>query len=248
MHGARFGSRKGPPRHASKAAAASIAIVCDDPWTSRGLRTCLERELAGKRRVEEWRFNVLLATDSLRLPSILLVDTVTARPDAPELNRAWTLLARRSKVIVLLAPDDLAHVPQWMNAGVSGYVLKACEAAELLRAVESVRKGEVYFSPRILDLARESGVADTSPPASLTPQERRVLERISQSQTNKQIAAELHLSVRTVEHHRASLMKKLGAHGVAALVRSDLQRCLAALSQGRAHPAARSGANGPAVA
>lgn len=127
------------------------------------------------------------------------------------------------KVLILSMHANEEYVIQALKSGVAGYLLKDAVAAELGLALAAVARGEVYLSPaisrRVLDayLARASRA--TPPPDPLTPRQRETLRLIAEGKNTKQIAGELGLSVKTVETHRAELMRRLGIHEVAGLVK-----------------------------
>ncbi|WP_373378870.1 response regulator [Cupriavidus nantongensis] len=121
-------------------------------------------------------------------------------------------------VLIVSMHDNLEYVRQAVRAGARGYVLKDAPADELIAAIRSVLAGRVFYSARI---AR--GIAEQSPAAgpldALTPRERDILRGIGRGLANKEIAAQLGVSVRTVETHRLNLKRKLGIEGRAGLVK-----------------------------
>ncbi|MGY2491109.1 response regulator [Cupriavidus sp. CP313] len=121
-------------------------------------------------------------------------------------------------VLIVSMHDNLEYVRQAVRAGARGYVLKDAPADELMAAIQSVLAGRVFYSARI---AR--GMAEQSPAAgpldALTPRERDILRGIGRGLANKEIAAQLGVSVRTVETHRLNLKRKLGIEGRAGLVK-----------------------------
>jgi DNA-binding NarL/FixJ family response regulator len=139
-------------------------------------------------------------------------------------------IGSRIKVILLLEASDVAGVSHWVSCGIVGYVLRSNATAELPGAVAAVTRGEVYFSPEIFKLAHRRTNSHFSSMA-ISPQQGRVLRLVVRGATNKEIAARLKLSVRTVEHHRASVMKKAGAHNVAALMQAVLRQGLVKFEQ-----------------
>ncbi|SOZ13413.1 putative response regulator, LuxR family [Cupriavidus taiwanensis] len=121
-------------------------------------------------------------------------------------------------VLIVSMHDNLEYVRQAVRAGARGYVLKDAPADELIAAIRAVLAGRVFYSARI---AR--GIAEQSPAAgpldALTPRERDILRGIGRGLANKEIAAQLGVSVRTVETHRLNLKRKLGIEGRAGLVK-----------------------------
>lgn len=138
--------------------------------------------------------------------------------------------APASRVLVLSIHDDERYVRESVRAGANGYLRKDSTPAELRDAVRAVHRGESYFSPAIAErlAAAERGAPEGEGPpagrlAALTPRERDVMRGIVEGLTNKEIAARLEISTRTVESHRESLMQKLGVRNVAALTRLALE-------------------------
>lgn len=139
------------------------------------------------------------------------------------------LSAPASRVLVLSIHDDERYVRESVRAGANGYLRKDSTPAELRDAVRAVHRGDSYFSPAIAErlAAAERAAPEGEGPAgrlaALTPRERDVLRGIVEGLSNKEIAARLLISTRTVESHRESLMQKLGVRNVAALTRLALE-------------------------
>ena len=130
------------------------------------------------------------------------------------------------RLIVLSVHEDREIVRESVRLGAHGYVRKDTTPADLRAAIRAVHAGEAFFSPSVArtlaEALREQPVAPT-PIDALTARERDVLSRIARGSANKEIAADLGISVRTVESHRDSLMKKTGLRNVAALTRLALE-------------------------
>jgi two-component system response regulator NreC len=135
-----------------------------------------------------------------------------------------------TRVLILSMHDNTEYVLESVRAGAHGYLLKDTAATELRGAVRAVYQGESYFSPPIasrLSAVVRGDLPETATPAGLLAQlsgrEREVLIGVTRGLTNKEIAAELGISHRTVETHRESLMRKLSLRSVAELTRFALQ-------------------------
>jgi DNA-binding NarL/FixJ family response regulator len=130
------------------------------------------------------------------------------------------------RVLILSMHDNAEYVLESVRAGAHGYLLKDTAATELRSAIRAVCRGESYFSPpvasRLSAAVRGEHEARAAPLEQLTGREREVLEGIARGRTNKEIAADLGISYRTVETHRESLMKKLQIRTVAELTRFAL--------------------------
>jgi DNA-binding NarL/FixJ family response regulator len=126
-------------------------------------------------------------------------------------------------ILVLSIHDHEEYVMQSVRAGAQGYLRKDSSPAELRGAVRALYEGGSYFSAPVVRSISGRGGRDhereQSKLAGLTPREREVLVEIARGRTNKEMAAQLGISVRTVESHRDTLMRKLGIRGAAALTR-----------------------------
>ncbi len=139
-----------------------------------------------------------------------------------------------AKVIILSVHEKQSVVESSFRAGAMGYVVKSGASNELFEAIDAVSNGKSYLSPAVTQSMLDSITTNTGRPRegsgfpSLTSREREVLQRIAEGLGNKEIAQALHISPRTVESHRASLMKKLGVHKASSLVRIAIREELVA--------------------
>ena len=124
--------------------------------------------------------------------------------------------------------DDERYVFDALKAGVSGYVLKREVDSALLNAIRSVSRGDAFLTNAVeRTIVREWMRDDSSGPEEpLSPRELEVLKLIAEAHTNKQIAETLHLAEKTVESHRANLLRKLGMRDRVELVRYAIRRGL----------------------
>jgi DNA-binding NarL/FixJ family response regulator len=158
-------------------------------------------------------------------PNILIMDIAMPLLNGMEATRQVVQRCPATKVIVLSAYDDDAHIEAVLGAGASAYLLKLTAAAELCHAVREVHKGNAYFSPTVAERLRAKSIAKLDQPLpmgkqpSLTSREAEVLQLIAEGFINKQIADELNVSIKTIEKHRQSLMDKLDIHSIAGLTR-----------------------------
>lgn len=133
------------------------------------------------------------------------------------------------KVLALTVHEERLYLTQLLRAGASGYVLKRAAAAELVRAVRTVAAGGIYIDPAIAGSVVEgyleaAEVAEQPPHDALSDRERDVLVRIAQGYSNKEIAAELGLSVKTVETYKGRMADKLGLRTRVDIVRYAARR------------------------
>lgn len=159
----------------------------------------------------------------------LTPDVVVMDISMPELNGLQTTEALKKvcpqvKVLTLTRHTDTAHLQQLLLAGASGYVLKQSVADELIRAIRAVAIGGTYLDPAIAQkiIANHNGRLPTRSTPNLRvlgERETEVLRLIARGYSNKEIAARLELSVKTVEAHKSNAMKKLDLHSRIEIVR-----------------------------
>jgi DNA-binding NarL/FixJ family response regulator len=211
----------------------SITIVlADDHHVMRqGLRLVLEAQ-EDFRVVAEAGNGLDTITLVERLtPCVLIVDVMMPGLNGLEVTRQVRQRTSRTRVIVLSMYSNEAYVLEALRNGAAGYVLKEAHADDLVHAVREVVAGRRYLSPPLsecaieayLQKARDTGL---DPYETLTAREREVLQLAVEGRTNGDIAAALYISPRTVETHRANMMRKLALHTQADLIRYALQRGL----------------------
>lgn len=166
---------------------------------------------------------------ALQLAEEFSPDVVVMDVSMPELNglQATKKLKDKSpqvKVLILTRHSEPGYLQELLQAGASGYVLKQSKSEELIRAILAVAAGQTYLDPAITERAvtqlRESGqVARGVPNANLTAREADVLRLIALGYINKEVAARLNLSIKTVEAHKSNAMNKMGMKSRVDIVR-----------------------------
>ncbi len=132
-----------------------------------------------------------------------------------------------TKTLVLTTYDDTRLIREILKLGAKGYVLKSTGKEELLKAIKALASGGTFFSKEVSEKILKAMMKDNSVevpqqsllPISLTKREKEILKFIAMEYTGKEIAAELHISINTVETHRRNLLRKLKAKNTAGLVR-----------------------------
>jgi len=210
----------------------SVLLVDDHTVVRQGLRALLrpEEDIEVIGEAENGRLAVQMVRKSP--PDVVVMDVAMPLLNGLEATRQILKMAPSTKVLVLTSYGDDECVQQLTEAGVSGYLLKQTAANDLLKAIREVRKGNAFFSPtiakRLRDQCREA-FANGQPVKrniELTSREAEVLQLIAEGFSNKQIAAELTISIKTVEKHRQQVMNKLNIHDVAGLTRYALSKGL----------------------
>jgi len=148
-------------------------------------------------------------------PDVVLMDTAMPGLNGIEATAVITHRWPRTRVLMLSGYQQAERVRAALAAGASGYLLKHAPASELLAAIASVAAARPYLSPPLL---ARSNLARTGSPAPLSAREREVLQLVAEGASNKQIAARLGISLKTVEAHKEHIVHKLGVRGTAELI------------------------------
>ncbi len=139
-----------------------------------------------------------------------------------------------TRIIALSMHSDHHFVAEMLQAGANAYLLKDCVYDELVQAIQLVCQGKTYLSPEVASLLVQDyrcRAQRTSTPKSdtLSPREREVLQLMAEGNSTKAIAEQLFLSVKTIEAHRAQIMRKLGLHSIAELTKYAIREGLTSL-------------------
>jgi len=201
-----------------------VVIADDHSVVLRGLRQILDDDGdfevvaealdldAARRHVRGHRPDVLVL--DLNMPGGSSLDGIPEiRAESPD-----------TQIVVLTMQDEPAYARRALSAGALGYVLKDAAEEELIEAIRRATAGDTYLNPRLG--ARLAAAPGARPPGGLSARELEVLRMIALGHTNVEVAAGLHLSVRTVETHRAHIQQKLGLGARAELVRYALDHGL----------------------
>lgn len=155
-------------------------------------------------------------------PDLVVLDISLPSLSGVEIARQIRKYHPAMKILVLSRHDNQEYVEQLLKYGVQGYILKEEAGSDLLKALDVIRKGENYLSPRItkhLVSGMERKKSANDPFEILTNREREVLKLVAEGKSNEKIAQALWISAKTVKVHRANIMRKLDIHKVADLVK-----------------------------
>ncbi len=165
-------------------------------------------------------------------PDVVLMDIAMPGMDGIEATRRIKQTSPQTKVLVLTQHDNKEYIFSVLQAGASGYVLKRAGGAEVVTAIRGVYEEGAFLPPRV---AKEVMSHYVRPPAveqsgpHLTEREKQVLILVAEDKSNREIAEQLSLSVKTVMVHRANIMEKLGVHSRTELVKYALRQGLVSL-------------------
>jgi DNA-binding NarL/FixJ family response regulator len=208
-----------------------VVLADDHTVVRQGLRALLmaepDMEIVGE--AENGRQAIQMTKQSS--PDVVVMDIAMPVLNGIEATRQIMRGVTGCKVLILSSYCDDEYVRQVTEAGAVGYLVKQTAASELLKAIREVSRGNVFFSPaiakRLRDQFREAsshGQLLKKRADHLTTREVEVLQLIAEGRANKQIAAELSISIKTVEKHRQQVMNKLGIHDVAGLTRHAIAK------------------------
>lgn len=202
-----------------------ILIADDHEMLRRGLRQTLEQhpnwEVCGE--ASNGRQAVEIAEKTL--PNVALVDLSMPEMNGLEATRAIKKVSPNSEVLILTVHETDSLIREVLGAGARGYLLKTDPARQIVAAIEALSEHKPYFtwnvSKTMLDsyLARDGGTDRPPILSHLTSRERQVLQLLAEGRSNRAVSVLLGISVKTVETHRAAIMKKLGIGSIAELVR-----------------------------
>lgn len=165
------------------------------------------------------------------MPDVVVMDIAMPQLNGLEATRQILGQFPSTKIVILSSYSDDEYVKQLTKAGASGYLLKQAAAPDLIKAIREAKKGNAFLSPaiskRLINHYREVLVQGGPVKRStdvLSLREAEVLQLVAEGKANKQIAATLNLSTKTVETHRQRLMNKLRIHDVAGLTRYAISK------------------------
>lgn len=164
--------------------------------------------------------------DSLR-PDVVVTDISMPGLNGIETTRQLRARYGALKIIILSMHEDQAYVTEALQAGANGYVVKQADAGEVIRAIKAVMAGGAYLSPVISkDLIDDylTRAPNAAPAHHLTTREREVVQLIAEGQSTRAISQLLTISVKTVETHRANIIRKLNAKSTADIVKYALKK------------------------
>lgn len=214
-----------------------VLLADDHPVVRRGLQSCLSRQdsvrVVGEAADGDEALEKALALG----PDVVLMDISMPRRDGLAVTAALRKEAPQIKILVLSVHGNKEYIFRIIQAGAHGYISKEAPPSELVRAIEAVHAGESFFSPEVARAALDQLVNSGGKPepfSQLTAREREVLVLIAQGQSNKEIASQLGIGVRTIETHRERIMRRLDIHSVAGLTKFAIANGLVSLEDGPA--------------
>ena len=203
-----------------------ILIADDHDVVRQGLRALLETQpgweicgeaATGRETVEKTR--------KLK-PDIVLLDIIMPELNGLEALRRIRKARPETQVLVLTMHESEDLIGQALKAGARGFMLKSDAGRDLVTAIDALSRHKPFFTSKVAQMVLEGylegtapGAAEEAPRSRLSAREREVVQLLAEGRTNKEIAARLEISTKTVETHRSSIMRKLNLHSVGELTR-----------------------------
>lgn len=199
-----------------------ILLVDDHPLVRDGLRARLETIPHFAVVAEAGNAEEALRHAATQNIDLALMDINLSGMNGIELTGRFHSLHPEVAVLMLSMHDKAEYVMQAIQAGARGYVLKDAPAMDIITAIDTVMSGGIYYSAGLAKHLAQP----MPPPMLLTNREREVLRCIATGKSNKHIARDMKLSVRTIETHRLNIKRKLGIEGQADLIRFALEQTI----------------------
>lgn len=212
------------PAPIAKTSSVRVLVVDDHAMLRVGLTNLVNRQSDMTCCGDAADISTALHAITTQKPDMALVDLCLGEEDGLDLVKKLKADWPQIRVLVLSQMDETIYAERCLRAGSHGYVMKEQAADELLRAIRTVLSGNIYVSEKIAALAVRRMIEERPPAretsiALLTDREKTVLKSVAQGKPNREIAAELHLSVKTIETYREHLKYKLGLATAAELGR-----------------------------
>ena len=204
----------------------SVVLIDDHRLFRDGLRTLIEQQgdlkVVGEAEDARNAYPIIESTH----PDVVLMDVALTSTSGIATTRELLRRMQDVRVLMLSMHGEADFVSQALSAGANGYALKTQSSGEILDAIRAVARGEMYLSPLISRTVVEDGLklkrgenGQAGPCHELSPREREVFDLLVRGFSNDSIAQSLCISVKTVETHRARILKKLKLHSLVELVR-----------------------------
>lgn len=208
-----------------------IIIAEDHNLVRQGIRALLERSGEVQVVAEAATGQEAVLLTEKHKPDVVVLDLSMPRLDGAQAAERILDMGLPTQIIILSMHADTTMVQQLLRRGVKGYLLKDAVSDELMLAVRSVSQGKMFLSPTISDTVMTMLLSSPDTTAGstadlLTAREREVLQLVAEGHTNSSIAETLHISIKTVEKHRANVMTKLEVNDLASLIREGIKQGL----------------------
>ena len=203
-----------------------ILLADDHEVVRRGLKVLLEERLGWEICGEATTGRDAVELASQMQPDIAIVDLMMPDLNGLETTRQIRRISERTQVLIFTMHHNETIVHEVLEAGARGYLLKSDAERDIVAAVETLLRSQPYFSAQISETVLEGylrsgrqAVDGNAVLPKLTPREREIIQLLAEGHRNKRIAQKLGISVKTVETHRTTVMRKIGVKSIVELVR-----------------------------
>jgi len=202
-----------------------ILVADDHELVRRGIRGLLRARQGWKVIAEAANGQDAVEKANKLKPDVAIVDVSMPDLDGLQVTRQIRKTSPKTEVVVLTMHESDQMVRRVLDAGALGYVLKSDLASHLVEAVREVSAGKLFLTPKVSDIVMKGFIKTGNQPGSAedsharpTPREFEIIRLLAEGNANKKVAAELGITIRTVETHRAKIMRKLGLHSITELI------------------------------
>jgi DNA-binding NarL/FixJ family response regulator len=203
-----------------------ILVADDHAIVRRGLRSLLESQPGWEVCGEAINGREAVELSKRLKPDVVVLDIAMPELNGLEATKQIVRAVPQAQVLILTMDNSEEVARQVLLAGARGYVLKADADQALITAVDTLRQHKPFLTPRVTQFVLDRYIHDDSreirkrlPYDRLTPREREVIQLVAEGKSNKEVASALGVTVKTVETHRANIMRKLNLGSVSDLVR-----------------------------
>ena len=208
-------------------------IIADDHSLFRlGLKAIIEKLTDFEVVMEATNGKEALEGCKKHKPDLVIMDVTMPLMNGIEATRKIIEECENIRILALSAHVDRKFISEILSAGASGYLHKNCNQQELLDALEQLSSGNMYICPDLTGIVVQDfvqNIKENQEPQHLTSREYEVLQLVAEGLSTKEIAENLHLSVKTIETHRMHIMEKVNVTSVAALTKYAIREGITSL-------------------
>jgi len=209
-----------------------IIIADDHSLFRQGLKAIIEKSTKLEVVMEAANGKEALEGCKKYKPDLVIMDVTMPLMNGIEATRKIIEECENIKILALSAHVDRKFISEILSAGASGYLHKNCNQQELLDALEQLSNGNMYICPDLTGIVVQDfvqNIKENPEPKNLTSREYEVLQLVAEGFSTKEIAENLHLSVKTIETHRMHIMEKVNVTSVAALTKYAIREGITSL-------------------
>lgn len=209
-----------------------VVLAEDHIIVREGLRSILEKHPGIEVIAEAGDGREAVSAAETLKPDVIIMDFSMPGLNGLEATRQIKQRVPNTKILILTRHANREYIKSLLSVGATGYLLKKSAANELVIAIESVNRGDIYLDPGIAELDTIDDLPTSKMKSwqdRLTSRQSEVLQLIAEGHPNRKIASTLHISVKTVENHRSNLMQILGLSSTAELIQYAIRQGIISL-------------------